>query len=152
MELRYRKNAAAVIVNSRGLLLACKRADKFKSWQLPQGGIDQGETAEQAVLREVAEEIGLNECQVLDSLEQPIRYQWPPEIRRDGFSGQEQYYFLLKCEDEACFKLDNLNPPEFEQVTWMSSEEFYARLSGFKEAAYRKAISTFKKRNPALIS
>ena len=139
MEKRYRKNVAAVIVNSEGQLLACQRADEFGTWQLPQGGIDDDETAEVAVLRELQEEIGTRAVRLLGCLDTPIRYEWPREFI-PGFCGQEQVYFLVELLADAVIDLESCQPPEFRDFRWMAVDEFLELTSDFKKAAYKQAL------------
>ena len=60
-ELPYRQNVAIVVVNREGLILACRRSDAYQAWQLPQGGIEAGEEPEEAMWRELEEEIKLRQ-------------------------------------------------------------------------------------------
>jgi putative (di)nucleoside polyphosphate hydrolase len=140
----YRKNAAAVIVNSQGKILACKRADEFKSWQLPQGGIEEDETPEDAVLREAAEELGTSALLIIGNLEQPICYDWPEHLHHRGFCGQKQYYFLLKPEPGAKINLAHAKSQEFEAFEWLTISEFICRIGGFKQDAYREALKRLR--------
>lgn len=145
---RYRKNVAAVVVNDKGQLLACQRSDEFATWQLPQGGIDAGESPEQAVLRELEEEIGTAAVALIGQLPHSIRYDWPKEFV-PGFQGQEQMYFLFRLNPNAQIDL-NANPPiEFCAYRWVSVDEFLALTAGFKKEAYTAALLQLKETFPA---
>ncbi len=80
--VRYRPNVAALILNTNGSLLICERSNMPGAWQFPQGGVDNGESIEQALIREVREEVGLgkNDYEILESRE-GYRYLYPPEVR-----------------------------------------------------------------------
>lgn len=154
-ELPFRKNVAVVVVNNEGLLLACRRADIYRSWQLPQGGIDEGETPAEAMYRELQEEVGLNsqDVELLGSLPTPIRYQWPEHLYSRGYQGQEQYYFLVRARRGAVIMLNTSTPPEFNRTAWIGVSEFLRRVSGtFKEQAYREGVSQLNKRFPGTLS
>ena len=79
---KFRPNVAAVILNQRGdKILMFHRVDgRRKSWQFPQGGVDAGETEEQAILRELNEEIGTNDVKILKQSSKRTRYQFPKDV------------------------------------------------------------------------
>ena len=137
---RYRPNVAAIVVNDQGQILACRRADKFHSWQLPQGGVNKGEDLQTAVLRELKEEIGTDDVDILGQLPEVICYDWPAGIRKGGYTGQEQSYFLLRLRSSAVIDLNSHRYAEFDEVEWLPIAEFLNRLDGFKAEAYTKAI------------
>ena len=98
----YRPNVAGLLVREDGKLLVCERSRQKGAWQFPQGGIDPGETATEAVKREVREEVGFlpSQYDVVES-RGGDRYDYPPEVldyvrekRQQPFVGQEQKYFL----------------------------------------------------------
>lgn len=141
---RYRKNVAAVILNEDGFLLACQRIDIHKSWQFPQGGIDKGESPENAVRRELMEEIGVENITIIGSLDSPIRYDWPMKYAPiPGYHGQEQYYFLIRLDSSVKIDLYAHQPPEFQDYRWVSVSEFLELSIGFKKEAYRTALQLF---------
>src|SRR5689334_19905954 len=99
MQKPYRPCVVAVIKNKNGHVLAGERADCKGAWQLPQGGIDPGETAETALFRELREEIGTDRVRILQRLPQAITYEFPASMQRQGlkaFRGQSQDWFLLE--------------------------------------------------------
>ena len=143
-EKNYRPNVAAVIVNDKGEILSCRRADKYHTWQLPQGGIDEGESTETALHRELLEEIGTNDVEILGKLSKTIRYDWPSTAYFGGFHGQEQTYFLLKLNAGAKISLDTSEPQEFDRWEWCNPTEFLERIRGFKKSAYQEAIAAIQ--------
>lgn len=151
MSKEYRKNVAAIIVNSQGLVLVCERSDVDGAWQLPQGGMDDGESTRETLLRELAEEIGTADVEILDELPFPIRYDWPEHLHNRGHCGQEQYYFLVSLNDESAINLEaHVEHIEFQSYEWISPEEFASRISGFKAEAYKKAMNEFSNRNDGI--
>ena len=97
--VRYRANVAAIIINPEGNLLICERATVPGAWQFPQGGVDHGESSEQALFREVSEEVGLRaEHYAILLRREGYRYLYPEQaqdkkLRKHGSHGQEQTYF-----------------------------------------------------------
>ena len=137
----YRKNVAIVVVNSAGKILACRRSDKFRTWQLPQGGVDDNESAEEAMYRELEEEIGTSSVHLIGQLPDAIRYDWPDHLRKErGFLGQEQIYFLVQLDKDATIDLKRHHTPEFETTEWLGISEFLTRVEGFKAEAYRAGL------------
>lgn len=155
----YRKNVAALIINDFGCLLMCERADRNGAWQIPQGGVERGESVETALYRELREEIGTDSIEIIGTLPKPIRYDWPEHVQKNkGYRGQEQTYFLVRLQKYA--KLDfhrhareeKDGTAEFSRGEWLPANEFLKRISGFKEGAYRTALSAFQDMFPGLIA
>jgi putative (di)nucleoside polyphosphate hydrolase len=152
MSLEYRKNVAAIILNDQGELLVCKRSDQYKAWQLPQGGIEENELAEEAIIREIEEELGTTKpAKILAKLPTTICYDWPPTEHHRGHKGQEQTYFLMHLAEGETIDLHSAATKEFEDYKWVGINEFLNLISGFKAEAYKQAISEFKKIFPNLI-
>lgn len=147
----FRRNVAVVVVNSDGLILACHRTDISGAWQLPQGGIESGETDEAALFRELEEEIGTREAEIIGKLPYTIRYDWPEHLYSRGYHGQEQTYFLVKLRPSAVLDLTRSSYAEFDRCEWLQVEEFLSRVNGFKCEAYRAAIAAFQAMFPHVI-
>lgn len=142
----YRPCVAALIQNSGGLLLVAERRDFKNSWQFPQGGIDEGESARDALLREMGEELSLGGSDFSILEERPgYRYEFPAKHRRWGkYLGQEQTYF--RCEflgtDDA-IDLETAQP-EFRRWKWIVPEEFKLEwLPEFKRSVYAQVMKDF---------
>lgn len=153
----YRKNVAAVVLNREGFILTCRRRDFHTTWQLPQGGIEENETAEEAVLRELDEEIGTREVEILGRLVDPICYDWPPEVAHKEYRGQEQVYFLLRLIPGAVLNFAAHPPGEFDCSEWLGCSDFLNRLDrsargGFKFDAYENALRELRKQFPGVIA
>ena len=150
----YRLNVAAIIVNGTGQMLACRRSDMKDTWQLPQGGIDKGESPEAALKRELFEEIGASNFKILGKLPHSIRYDWPERLYKRGYRGQEQYYFLVQLHENEELRFDatghdpEFDVPEVDAAEWLSPKKFLQRVSGFKKDAYTKAIEYFQTQYP----
>lgn len=150
----YRPNVAALMVNLAGSLLICERATLRGAWQFPQGGVDAGESLEDALFREVREEVGLDarHYEVTDR-RQGYRYLYPEEVRlrkvrKHGNHGQEQTYFLCQLKASAPEVNVNQKPREFRAYRWILPEEFDLDwLPTFKRDVYREVMRDFFKIN-----
>lgn len=132
-------------------MLACRRNDVRQAWQLPQGGIDAGEDADSAMLRELLEEIGTAAVDLIARLPEPIRYEWPQHLYNRGYRGQEQTYFLTRLRPDAVIDLANHHTPEFDLAEWITADEFLRRSTGFKASAYRQALHALDALAPGIL-
>jgi|TARA_A100001011_G_scaffold128667_1_gene135678 putative (di)nucleoside polyphosphate hydrolase len=146
----YRPNVAMVVINSMNKVLICRRKNT-RTWQFPQGGIDNGEDIKKAMYRELSEEVGLSKADVslVGESEGTITYEIPKTIRSKvlggKFKGQEQKWFLLKLKkDNSEIKLDNEAFPEFDKYEWVSFWQPLNRIVDFKREAYREALSELR--------
>ena len=100
--LQFRAGTVAVVSNSTGKVLAFERSDRQGQWQLPQGGIDDGETPIEGVWRELEEETGLNANDVRLVGEYPewTVYEWPEGVKRGTRLGQAQRWFFFEVLSE----------------------------------------------------
>jgi putative (di)nucleoside polyphosphate hydrolase len=148
--VRYRPNVAAVMVNAEGCLLICERITVAGAWQFPQGGVDPGESLEEALVREVREEVGLLPCHY-EVVEHRVgyRYLYPArvrgkKIRKHGSHGQEQTYFLCRLRADAPDVNVDQKPREFRAYRWIPPEEFDLDwLPSFKRDVYREVMRDF---------
>lgn len=147
---RFRPNVAALFVRPEGQLLVCERSTFQGAWQFPQGGVDPGESLEQALAREVQEEIGLlpEHYEVLRHLT-GYRYIYPPDVRvkkqkKHGYHGQEQTYYLCRMKANAPEVNINQKPKEFSAYRWIEPTELDLDwLPEFKREVYRQVMKDF---------
>lgn len=146
MEKRYRPNVAAIIRRADGCVLIGQRADYPESWQFPQGGIDRGESREDAVRREVLEETGLEAALYdLEECRGPYRYDFPSGIDRRGHHGQEQWYFLCRLRGSETPGVDLASTcGEFAAMRWTPVGQFPVDLvPPMKREVYRLVLRDF---------
>lgn len=146
MGKRYRPNVAAIIRRADGCVLLGQRSDFPESWQFPQGGIDRGETPEDAIRREVLEEVGIAaEAYELGAKRGPYRYDFPAGPDRRGFHGQEQWYFLCDLQGAQTPEPDLARTcGEFAAVRWVAIGEFpLERVPPMKVNVYREVLRDF---------
>ncbi len=148
--VRYRPNVAGLMVRPQGQLLICERWQVPGAWQFPQGGVDEGETLEEALCREVREEIGLRrrDYDIIKSLG-GYCYLYPDEVRgkkvkKHGCHGQEQTYFLCEVLPGAPEIDTDQKPREFGRHRWIWPDEFDLDwLPEFKREVYRQVMQDF---------
>ena len=153
-ELPYRPNVGALLFNSAGLVLVARRAGTPNAegpaggWQLPQGGLDEGEDPRFAVLRELEEEVGTRRAAILAEHPEWLRYDLPPELigvaRGGRYRGQTQKWFALRFEGvDADIRLDLDPHPEFDAWRWTPLGELPALAVPFKRAIYERLATDF---------
>jgi putative (di)nucleoside polyphosphate hydrolase len=144
-EIKYKANVAAILRNSRGRILVCERVGVADAWQFPQGGIDDGETPEQALVRELGEEIGVDPGDVkIVQRKGPYRYLYGGGRIKRGHHGKEQLYFL--CDYLGLDAQINVETkhPEFQAYRWIAPEDFQlAWLPEMKREVYRAVFVDF---------
>ncbi|MBT9432088.1 RNA pyrophosphohydrolase [Candidatus Sodalis endolongispinus] len=145
----YRPNVGIVICNLDGQVLWARRYGQH-SWQFPQGGINAGETAEQAMYRELFEEVGLSrkDVRILASTRNWLRYKLPKRLVRWDTKpvciGQKQKWFLLQlmCSD-ADINMQRGGIPEFDGWRWVSFWYPVRQVVSFKRDVYRRVMKEF---------
>jgi|KBSMisStandDraft_5_1062788.scaffolds.fasta_scaffold608443_1 putative (di)nucleoside polyphosphate hydrolase len=144
-ELKYRADVAGILRNGRGEILVCERIDCAEAWQFPQGGIDPGERPEQALARELWEEIGVKQKHFrIVEKRGPYRYLFGGGRTKRGWDGKEQLYFL--CDFVGSEKDIDVatEHPEFRAQRWILPAQFrIAWLPEMKRDVYRAVFRDF---------
>jgi putative (di)nucleoside polyphosphate hydrolase len=143
----YRPNVGIVICNQAAQVLWARRIGGPDAWQFPQGGINEDESPEDAMYRELREEVGLapSDVKVISQTKGWLRYRLPRKLRRHnstpGFVGQKQKWFLLELiGDEGAVNMNITNKPEFDGWRWVSYWFPLHQVVDFKQDVYRRAL------------
>lgn len=147
----YRPNVGIILCNSRNEVFWGKRIRQH-SWQFPQGGINHGETPEQAMYRELMEEVGLaaQYVRILGRTRDWLRYDVPNQwVRRDwrgNYRGQKQIWFLLRLTGRDCdVCLRASTHPEFDAWRWNDYWTAMESVVDFKREVYRSALTELER-------
>jgi putative (di)nucleoside polyphosphate hydrolase len=141
----FRPNVAAILRNPKGEILICERAQNAGAWQFPQGGIDPGETPEQALKRELVEEISVPPtAYTIETFRGGYRYLFPEGKMKNGHHGKDQIYFLCAFSGNDSLIDVETDHPEFRAWRWVRPNEFdLAWLPEMKVEVYRQVFRDF---------
>ncbi|MDR0762491.1 MAG: RNA pyrophosphohydrolase [Campylobacteraceae bacterium] len=149
-EKKYRPNVAAVIVSSeypfKCKIFIAQRSDIEDAWQFPQGGIDEGESPSEALLRELKEEIGTKKIEIIAEYPNWLSYDFPNKIAKKmyPYDGQKQKYFLVRLKKSAKLNIKTKHP-EFTDYKFIDAQEVLKHITHFKKPVYKKVLEYFKK-------
>jgi len=142
----YRLNVGIILSNDQGQLFWARRVGQ-DAWQFPQGGVDENESPEQAMYRELMEETGLNpgDVKVLGCTSDWLRYRLPKRFVRRNQSpvciGQKQIWYMLRMiSAESAVNLAANEKPEFDNWCWIDYWEPAKRVIFFKRKVYKRAL------------
>ena len=156
MALPYRPNAGVMLLNGAGNVFVGKRIDTDgHAWQMPQGGIDKGEAAEAAALRELEEETGVSAglVDILAVSQDWIKYDFPPEVAaklwkdragKTRYRGQKQRWYLMRFKGQDSDVNIATDHPEFSDWKWMAPADLPAHIVPFKRKIYEEVLAEFK--------
>ena len=149
--LPYRPCVGITLINAQGLIFAGRRLDSAaNAWQMPQGGIDEGEKPRKAALRELLEETGVRKERVrfLAKTDDWLTYDLPPELLGKvwggKYRGQRQKWFLFRFEGDDREIDIAKDHPEFAEWRWIGAADMLAAIVPFKRAVYSEVIAAFQ--------
>ena len=155
--LEYRPCVGVMLVNRQGKAFVGKRIDNREGdwWQMPQGGIDDGEDVEAALLREIWEEVGARRehLEVVTRLDEELFYDLPPELHGKlwggRYRGQRQSWFLVRFTGtDTDIDLEAHDPPEFCEWKWVEPELLPDLIVPFKRGVYETIVEGFRESIP----
>lgn len=138
-----------MLANSEGRIFVAQRIDNpGPAWQMPQGGIDEGEDIEVAALRELEEEIGTARAEIVARSVDWMTYELPDELRRTlwkgRYRGQAQKWFLLRFTGTDADIDIATEHPEFSSWRWADPEELPELAVPFKRDIYERVLAEFR--------
>jgi len=148
-DLPYRPGVGIMLLNRQGKVFVGRRIDQtVEGWQMPQGGIDAGETPQQAALRELQEEVGTDKATILRELDEWFAYELPPHLvgvaLHGKYRGQKQKWFALRFTGTDGDIDLTKHEPEFAVWRWASMDELPELIVPFKREIYKKVIAAFR--------
>jgi putative (di)nucleoside polyphosphate hydrolase len=146
--LEYRPGVGMVLLNASGDVFLGRRSDiKEESWQMPQGGIKRGESPREAALRELQEEIGTKNVEILAESDDWLFYDVPKELAERawgaGFRGQRQKWFVMLFKGRDAEISVGTGQAEFDAWRWVPPSELIALATSFKRRLYMNVIGEF---------
>lgn len=155
----FRPNVGIMLANARGEVLWARRVGQ-NAWQFPQGGINENEEPEEALFRELYEEVGLqpDHVEVLACTRGWLRYRLPDRLVRRKETGplcigQKQKWFLLRMlADDEAVRMDCGDKAEFDHWRWVSYWYPLGQVVSFKREVYRRAMKELAPRHSKLVS
>lgn len=149
VDLPYRKGVGIMLFNADGLVFVAKRIDMTaEAWQMPQGGIDEGEDPRETAMRELKEEIGTNNAEILAESKEWLTYDLPDELApfiwKGKYRGQKQKWFAMRLlGDESEIDIAG-EKPEFSEWKWAPVETLPDLIVTFKRELYMQLVQEFR--------
>ncbi len=148
-DLPYRPCVGIMLINRDGLVFVGRRIDQtVEGWQMPQGGIDDGETPSEAALRELEEEAGTGKAVVIGEMDEWLTYDLPPHLLgialHGRYRGQRQKWIAMRFTGEDSDINIRTAEPEFAAWKWLAPEALPRLIVPFKRDTYAKVIAAFR--------
>jgi len=148
-DLPYRSGVGIVLLNRDNLVFVGQRIDRTtEAWQMPQGGIDEGEQPVEAALRELEEEIGTDKAVIVAESRDWLTYDLPADligkVWRGRYRGQKQKWFAMRfAGDDGDICLQTAHP-EFDAFRWVPMPELPSLIVPFKRRLYEDVVAEFR--------
>lgn len=147
--LPYRPCVGITLFNAEGHVFVGERIDTPGAWQMPQGGIDDGETVEQAAFRELREEVGCDKADIIHIYDKKLRYRLPPrlieKLWNSQYGGQEQTWIAARFNgNDSDINIAAHVPAEFRAWRWVPLHNVLDLIVPFKRDTYREIIQAFQ--------
>jgi len=149
--LPYRRCVGVMLANGAGEVFVGQRIDyNAPAWQMPQGGIDPGESVHDAALRELWEETGVTadkvriEAETADWLHYDLPHDLVPRIWKGRYRGQAQKWVLMRFLGRDTDVNIATDHPEFSEWCWLPPEDLPAHIVPFKRAVYNAVLDQFR--------
>lgn len=144
----YRSCVGIVLFNDRGQVFVGQRIDTPNAWQMPQGGIDPGEDIKAAAYRELLEETGTNQAEIIEIAGKSLFYDLPKELQSKlwggHYRGQEQHWVAMRFTgSDNDINLNHHSHPEFNEWKWVALEQIFDLIVPFKRDVYKQVIALF---------
>ena len=144
----YRAGVGIMLLNQSGDVFVARRIDLAdEAWQMPQGGIDEGEDPRQAASRELKEEIGTDKAEIIDESKAWHQYDFPREIRQRAhyrrWRGQRQKWFVMRFSGQDSDIDLKTEHPEFVAWKWISVQDLPSVVVSFKRQVYVDVLAEF---------
>ncbi len=148
-ERPYRPCVGIMLLNPRGHVFVAQRIDqRVEAWQMPQGGIDDGEEPAAAARRELAEEIGTDKAEILAESPGWIPYDLPESLAdkvwKGRYRGQTQKWFAMRFTGSDSDIDINTKHPEFDAWRWAAMDDLPNLIVPFKRDVYEQVVATFR--------
>lgn len=149
--LPYRPGAGVMLVNRQGKVFVAQRLDStLEAWQMPQGGLDEGEEPRDGALRELEEETGIprDKVEVIAAAPEPLLYDLPEDLVgklwKGKWRGQRQFWYLCRVLGEDSDIDIETEHPEFRAWKWADPDDLPTMIVPFKRKLYKDVLAAFR--------
>ena len=145
-DTQYRRGVGMILLNKHNQVFVGQRLDnRQEAWQMPQGGIDRKESPDQAMLRELQEETGTRNVEIIAKSSKWYRYDLPDDLGAKlwggRYKGQQQIWYLLRFRGEDKEINIHTHHPEFRSWKWVDKDEIMELIVPFKKELYNQILS-----------